>query len=104
MGTLLAYADTMLYGHEGALEFWDPGAWNGEDHGRWSSLWGHEALGSPGHDPVKVRACCECGWRGVELPWTAEAGYPTEDQDDALMAVWYHQHANPLRVEAEHNA
>jgi hypothetical protein len=84
-----------LYEHEGALEFWDSGKQE------WSSGWGHEHLGSPGHDPVKVRARCECGWRGVELPWTAQADYPTEEQHDALMAVWYHEHANPIRRDIE---
>jgi hypothetical protein len=34
-----------------------------------------------------VRATCECGWHGVELPWVP--GEPdTEEQQEAIMLAW----------------
>jgi hypothetical protein len=40
-----------------------------------------------------VRAACDCGWRGPELPWPGPAATPwgaepTDEQHDALMLVW----------------
>jgi hypothetical protein len=96
MGTILftfkdGKPDEGLYDHEGWVEFLDSAT------GGWSSSWGHEALGSPGHDPIRVRAGCDCGWRGPDLPWSAADDYPTEAQQEALQAVWMLQHAGPLR-------
>lgn len=99
MGTLLCVdfpdgSGRMLYEHEGWLEFLDSAT------NEWSSGWGQGLLGSPGHDPLRVRAGCECGWRGVSLPWSAEDGHPTDDQRDVLLAYWERHHAGPPRDEA----
>jgi hypothetical protein len=101
MGTLL-YTDDgeELSEHEGYLEFRlreplvVPPMFRGGEPDRyegWTSTWvaGIEEL------RCAVRAGCDCGWRGPELPWPG--GEPSEEQHDALMEVWYDDHADPIR-------
>jgi hypothetical protein len=55
-----------------------PSTWEG-----WVSTWtvAIEAVRD------RVRAACECGWHGVELPWVP--GEPdTEEQQEAIMLAW----------------
>lgn len=74
--------------HEGFLEFhlarpvvhtWagEAVSWEG-----WVSTWSAEIEAAR----EKVRAACECGWHGPDLPWAACE--PTEAQEEALMLAW----------------
>lgn len=108
MGTLLfAGPDSglALEGHEGYLEFRldEPvieGPYFAGGHPTpfegWTSTW---TVMIDAHR-VGVRAACECGWHGPELPWLPGLN-ETEAQHDALMAPWLYEHAGPLRDRLE---
>lgn len=105
MGTLLfagPNAELVLEGHEGYLQFRldEPvPMYRTTVYEGWTSTWTAEI------DPhrVAVRTACECGWTGPELPWVPGV-VETDEQRDALMAQWYHEHAGPLRDALEGSA
>jgi len=100
VGRILFNGHEGLYDHEGWLEYRlsgplvlpalfadePPSVYEG-----WTTLY------AAGVDELRcaVRAGCDCGWRGPELPWPG--GEPTDEQHDALLAWWELSHAGPLR-------
>jgi hypothetical protein len=87
-----------LYDHEGYLEYRlseplvvPPMFTDGEPtrYEGWTSTW----VDGIEERRCAVRAACDCGWRGPELPWPGPAATPwgaepTDEQHDALMLVW----------------
>jgi hypothetical protein len=82
--------------HEGYLEFrldepvrdswkppWPEEADQGTVYEGWTSTWTSDI----DQHRVAVRAACECGWHGPELPWLPGV-LETEEQTTALMMPW----------------